>query len=33
MERQKAADGVLNARTLGYAFALHLAAFVFFWVI
>lgn len=31
MERPKATDGVLNARTLGYAFALHLAAFVFFW--
>ena len=31
MERQKPKDGVLNARTLGYAFALHLAAFAFFW--
>ena len=31
MERQKPSDGVLSARTLGYAFALHLAAFVFFW--
>ena len=31
MERQKPKDGVLNACTLGYAFALHLAAFAFFW--
>ena len=31
MERQKPKDGVLNARTLGYALALHLAAFAFFW--
>ena len=33
MERQKPADGVLNARTLGYAFALHLVVFVFFWAV
>ena len=33
MERHKGADGVLTARTLGYAIALHLAAFLFFWVI
>ena len=33
MERPKATDGVLNARTLGYAFALHLAAFLFFWAV
>lgn len=32
-ERPKAADGVLTARTLGYAFALHLAAFLFFWAV
>ena len=31
MERQKPTDGVLTARTLGYAFAMHLAAFIFFW--
>ena len=31
MERQKGADSVLTARTLGYAFAVHLAIFVFFW--
>ena len=31
MERQKAKDGVLTARTLGYAFAMHFAAFLFFW--
>ena len=33
MERQKPSDGVFTARTLGYAFALHLAAFVFFWAV
>ena len=33
MERQKPKDGVLNARTLGYAFILHLAAFIFFWAV
>ena len=33
MERQKPKDGVLNARTLGYAFVLHLAAFIFFWAV
>ena len=33
MERPKATDGVLTARTLGYAFAMHLAAFVFFWAV
>ena len=31
MESQKPSDGVLTARTLGYAFAMHLAAFIFFW--
>lgn len=33
MERPKATDDVLTARTLGYAFALHLAAFLFFWIV
>ena len=31
MERPKATGGVLTARTLGYAFAMHFAAFLFFW--
>ena len=33
MERPKARGDVLTARTLGYAFALHLAAFIFFWAV
>ena len=31
MEKQKGTEGVLTARTLGYALAVHLVAFVFFW--
>ena len=33
MERREATGGVLTARTLGYAFALHFAAFLFFWIV
>ncbi len=33
MERRRATGGVLTARTLGYALSLHLAAFLFFWVV
>ena len=33
IERPKATEGVLTTRTLGYAFALHLVAFVFFWAV
>ncbi len=31
MERQRGAESVLNARALGYALAVHLALFIFFW--
>ena len=31
MERQRGAESVLNARAQGYAIAVHLALFIFFW--